>query len=275
MGAPSISVGRGSSDFSLLDTNKGMLSLLKIDGVVNQNDDPYSPYYPGDEYVDWVGISVYHFGFTKPFYDNTVPLSNEVADFVTSKMTSTNFYNVYCARKGKPMMLSESAFGYNPSNPKERGIGFKIESKGLSELQLKKMYWDQYLTNATFLNQFPMLKMITLFEYRKEEYGRIRDFRLLNQDSIRTSFIKDFNRVKDDYYVFGSESGSFWKDQTPKNITPAEKNQVNSRANGTTALPGVTQSTPRNKTVEPPRQVVQSGASCLSFSWLFLILLAY
>ena len=36
--------------FPMLDTNK--------DGVFNTLDDPYSPYYPGDQYVDWVGFSV-------------------------------------------------------------------------------------------------------------------------------------------------------------------------------------------------------------------------
>jgi hypothetical protein len=33
-----------------LDTNK--------DGNYDDNDDPFTPYYPGDEYVDWVGFSV-------------------------------------------------------------------------------------------------------------------------------------------------------------------------------------------------------------------------
>ncbi|TPX70929.1 hypothetical protein SpCBS45565_g01421 [Spizellomyces sp. 'palustris'] len=27
------------------------------DGVVDENDDPFLPYYPGDEYVDWIGIT--------------------------------------------------------------------------------------------------------------------------------------------------------------------------------------------------------------------------
>lgn len=35
----------GSVDFNALDTNK--------DGVLDNRDDPYLPYYPGDQYVDW------------------------------------------------------------------------------------------------------------------------------------------------------------------------------------------------------------------------------
>jgi soluble lytic murein transglycosylase-like protein len=44
----------GTSDFALLDTNH--------DGVLNMSDDPYLPYYPGDDAVDWVGMSLYHWG---------------------------------------------------------------------------------------------------------------------------------------------------------------------------------------------------------------------
>ena len=26
------------------------------------SDDPYTPFYPGDQWVDWVGLNVYHMG---------------------------------------------------------------------------------------------------------------------------------------------------------------------------------------------------------------------
>jgi hypothetical protein len=35
----------GTPDFIEIDTNK--------DGRITNADDPYTPYYPGDEYVDW------------------------------------------------------------------------------------------------------------------------------------------------------------------------------------------------------------------------------
>jgi hypothetical protein len=41
---------RTSPDFALLDTNR--------DGNFTIADDPYTPYFPGDDYVDWVGFSV-------------------------------------------------------------------------------------------------------------------------------------------------------------------------------------------------------------------------
>lgn len=32
------------------------------DGQLSPLDSPFAPYYPGDEYVDWVGLSVYYKG---------------------------------------------------------------------------------------------------------------------------------------------------------------------------------------------------------------------
>lgn len=32
------------------------------DGKVDMWDDMYTPFYPGDDWVDWVGMSIFHFG---------------------------------------------------------------------------------------------------------------------------------------------------------------------------------------------------------------------
>ncbi|KAI8852951.1 glycoside hydrolase superfamily [Chytridium lagenaria] len=49
-------------DFDLLDTNK--------DGKLDGGDNPFSPFYPGDEYVDWTGLSMYDYG--SPKYSNSL-----------------------------------------------------------------------------------------------------------------------------------------------------------------------------------------------------------
>jgi hypothetical protein len=41
----------GAPGFDTLDTNH--------DGTLSEADDPYAPYYPGDDAVDWVGMSLY------------------------------------------------------------------------------------------------------------------------------------------------------------------------------------------------------------------------
>lgn len=44
----------GKASYNSMDTNG--------DGTVNDQDDPFEPFYPGDEYVDWVGTQVVFYG---------------------------------------------------------------------------------------------------------------------------------------------------------------------------------------------------------------------
>jgi len=43
------------------------------DGSITKADDPYAPYYPGDTAVDWIGVSLYHWGREYPWGENEVP----------------------------------------------------------------------------------------------------------------------------------------------------------------------------------------------------------
>ncbi|RKO90386.1 hypothetical protein BDK51DRAFT_21733, partial [Blyttiomyces helicus] len=47
---PNNTVNMTQENFNSLDTNN--------DGHIGLDDNPYAPYYPGDDYVDWVGLSV-------------------------------------------------------------------------------------------------------------------------------------------------------------------------------------------------------------------------
>ena len=49
----------GTSEWHALDTND--------DGWVDMSDDPYTPFYPGDQWVDWVGMNQYHMGQVSHF----------------------------------------------------------------------------------------------------------------------------------------------------------------------------------------------------------------
>ncbi len=48
----------GTAEWHALDTND--------DGWVDMYDDPYTPFYPGDQWVDWVGMNMYHMGQVSP-----------------------------------------------------------------------------------------------------------------------------------------------------------------------------------------------------------------
>ena len=56
MWAPNTGQGYPYQGYGLITTTTADIAILDIngDGKVNEGDDPYSPYYPGDDYVDWV-----------------------------------------------------------------------------------------------------------------------------------------------------------------------------------------------------------------------------
>ncbi|WP_371419178.1 glycoside hydrolase family 26 protein [Pseudarthrobacter sp. NamE5] len=146
----------GSQDFAALDTD--------ADGALTVNDDPYAPYYPGDDAVDWVGISLFHWGTAYPWGVNDLPEANKFADQLTGSYVGANaddrplpdFYRVYAQDHGKPLAITESAAVFAP------------ELGGQDELAIKQAWWTQ-LFDPTTANRFPQLKMINWFEWDKEE----------------------------------------------------------------------------------------------------------
>lgn len=66
--------------FALMDTNG--------DGKLDNKDDPYAPYWPGDEYVDWVGLSGSYRGRVGPNDQRLAPPSGSFAS-LNSARTAT------------------------------------------------------------------------------------------------------------------------------------------------------------------------------------------
>ena len=183
-----------SQDFQLLDTNG--------DGVVDNKDDPFSPYYPGDSFVDWIGLSVYHYsGVTYPFDYNAIPTPGKFE----SIMAQGAFYATYAISHGKPMMIAESGAAFHsntltdPASP---------TTPVPSEVDIKQAFWRQYITNATFLQTYPKIHLICLFEfYKPEETLRVsagggpdwRDFRVTVNTTVRNAFLQDYASVSSMY----------------------------------------------------------------------------
>ncbi len=102
-------IANGSADFIALDTNK--------DGKIDTLDDGYSPYYPGDAYVDWVGLSVYSYGILYPWLDNYVAEPGKFEAYFGS------FYQSYGKGKNKPVMIAEGSACYHLDSPHGIGVG--------------------------------------------------------------------------------------------------------------------------------------------------------
>ena len=102
--------------FDGLDTNG--------DGRVNALDDPYSPYYPGDEWVDWVGLSVFQTTLATGTQQTIESSPNALTD--RSLLTSISaqgideFYLKYTANK--PFMLAETGSPYLAQQQSDAGI---------------------------------------------------------------------------------------------------------------------------------------------------------
>ncbi|MCF6174385.1 MAG: hypothetical protein L3J71_01320 [Victivallaceae bacterium] len=170
----------GDPDFGVLDTNS--------DGKVDAYDDPYGPYYPGDDAVDWVAMTLYHWGSSYPWGENEIPEDGKFAAQLTGTYNGLNgddsmipdFYHIYAVDNEKPMAIPETAALFVPS----------IGTADLED-QIKKNWLNQVFSEES-RTQFPMIKMINWFEWKKSESelgGTVVDWRISNKFDILESFI--------------------------------------------------------------------------------------
>ncbi len=157
----------GSPDFAALDTNH--------DGTLTAADDPYAPYYPGDDAVDWVGMSLYQWGTAHPWGENELPEPGSFVARLTGTYRGANgdetavpdFYATYVVGHDRPMAITETAVLYDPAGP------------GPSERALKTAWWKQVFA-PDVRARFARIGMINWFEWRKPEaeVGRVIDWRI-------------------------------------------------------------------------------------------------
>lgn len=129
-------------------------------------DRPFDYYYPGDEYVDWIGVSSY---LTKYFLHDPNTSEKDSVYFMTGPYAwTTNKLKPlmeYLDNKGieKPVMISEGGV--------ERTNNRGEDMTGWNEPRLRNMLWNTIM-------KYPRIKMINYFNverYEPETY-RISDF---------------------------------------------------------------------------------------------------
>ena len=168
-------------DFCLLDTDG--------DGNLDMNDDPYSPYYPGDDAVDWAGMTIYHWGNEYPWGENELPEENQFIAQLTGNYIGLNgdnsalpdFYKIFYLDHGKPIAIPETAALYNTTRP------------GPEELAIKQAWWRQVL-NGEILSAYTGIQMINWFEWKKPENeinGEVIDWRALGSKPVAEQFKLD------------------------------------------------------------------------------------
>jgi beta-mannanase len=153
----------------------------------------------GDEYVDWVGLSVYWYpdagtGFNGPvpptFFRDYVqgngPTVEQFNPTVLQDGGLRNFYRRFALERNKPMMIPETSAPY-----------FDFITTGTrTETEIKQAWWTQLYSQETRA-LFPKLKAIIHFEERKADAdSEIRDWRILANPSVRDAFVTDMNAIR-------------------------------------------------------------------------------
>eukprot|EP00775_Hariotina_reticulata_P009966 gene9966-10121_t len=185
------------SDCNQLDTNK--------DGAITITDDMYTPYYPGDDVVDWVGMSIYHYGAAWPYGANVLPVFNKFADKITGSYVGPegdsravpNFYDMFCVIRQKPMIITETAAFYNTCNLGGRGC--QDGTSNAREFAIKQAWWRQVFGDSTAV-RFPQIKMINWFDIIKpdvnEAQGNIVDQTISLSAATSAAFFTDVLGVR-------------------------------------------------------------------------------
>jgi len=160
----------GSAAAAALDTNG--------DGAVTAADDPYAPYWPGADAVDWVGMSLYFWGLEYPWGENELPPNGTFATLMTGAGSTPSFYDDYAVRYDKPLAIIETAAFYRP------GGG------GATESAIKTAWLDQVFAADT-QTRLPLLRMVNWFEWRKTEteVNAVVDWRIMADPALRATFV--------------------------------------------------------------------------------------
>jgi hypothetical protein len=165
----------GSAAEAALDTDG--------DGALGPGDDPYAPYWPGADAVDWVGMSLYHWGTEYPWGENEIPAAGTFAALLTGatrpgEPPTPDFYAGYAKRFAKPLAIVETAAFYRP------GAG------GAPEAEIKGAWLDEVFAPAT-RDQFPLLRLVNWFEWRKlePEVDDVVDWRITVDPALREAFL--------------------------------------------------------------------------------------
>ena len=166
-----------AADTAALDTDGN--------GRVTAVDDPYAPYWPGDDAVDWVGLSLFHWGDTYPWGENELPepgkflaqLTGEYSGLGGDHRALPDFYTVYGEQRGKPVAIAETGAFYAP------GGG------GADESAVKQAWAAQVLDPALGV-RLPRLAMVNWVEREavEAETGTLVDWRVLRDPAVAAGF---------------------------------------------------------------------------------------
>jgi hypothetical protein len=168
-------------DPSTTTAGGGALGALDTtgDGVWDFDDDAYSPYYPGDDVVDWVGLTAYHDETDGLSVRNVTPEPGAFAAllgpaWVAGPLAEADFYASYAVGHDKPLLVETAAF-YSP------------DAEGPSELEVKSSWWDQVL-GAASAPEYDRIGAVVWNETVEQRDAGAVDWRATADPGVATAF---------------------------------------------------------------------------------------
>ncbi|ORY50891.1 glycoside hydrolase [Rhizoclosmatium globosum] len=136
-------------------------------------------YWPGPDYVDWIGTSVYYKGFGS---NGAMPTS-----YINESIYT--IYNEYAVTFNKPFVISEASGAWESGSGTLPGTGQFIPNvvNYVDQATFQKAFWSPILS-SDFLDQFPLLQAVYIFDIaKKEEFWT--DFKVSNDTATRNAFL--------------------------------------------------------------------------------------
>ncbi|MEW9701596.1 stalk domain-containing protein [Paenibacillus sp. SI8] len=142
------------------------IAMVWSPGDVPAND--IDPYYPGDAYVDWVGVSLY----IEPYENGDPSLPSMIATSSVERLA--RLYSTYADRK--PLMLSETGVPHYAHSADE-------DFTEWAKLNLQRLY-------EIMPYKYPRLKAITYFNVDQKMENAKNDYSLSDSPAIQNYYSK-------------------------------------------------------------------------------------
>jgi hypothetical protein len=169
----------GSTTSANLEPNALTSMDTNGNGILDTGDDPYLPYYPGDDVVDWVGLSVSFGNPDDQASSNVAAPPGELMANLTgagSPSAAADFYGRFPEARNKPLVL-DTAARYVQGLP------------GDSEVAVKRAWWEQGISPGTTA-ALPSLRVVVWRELTTGIDGRV-DLRVTHTEPLRTALRAD------------------------------------------------------------------------------------
>ncbi|TPX76775.1 mannan endo-1,4-beta-mannosidase [Chytriomyces confervae] len=162
-------------------------------------------YWPGSQYVDWVGISCYYKGYG---VNDLVP-----KEFVANNIATV--YSEYAAINNLPFAISEGSGGWQhgPGSSPITGERFANVRSLVDQTTFQKSFWEAVLNPSVFA-MFPLLRAVCIFEMQKmEDFDT--DFRVSADAHVLSAFLEIVNAMDDAGYLVWANTVSAPTPPTP------------------------------------------------------------